>query len=469
MTNLQLDGNEGILLQTTEAEWYYADEDVGVDELYLTNKNLIIVYSKSGKGFFSGWETFVEKRPLSEILVVNGIIQVEIVNDNDYGKTLQIIYKDGRRELFDFYAPKKELPAWKKAIAETVAEINGIVVPAPVTPIPEQKAEPPKERGKSFTTKMAEKAGAGAGAVFAGFNSGFKNVVESAKNAATEVKQQITETKENSTVSEIQNYVVPAPQQSFIPPEVVVAEEKPAGKNYIFCANCGEKLAVGSKFCNACGTPVGSVVTEAANTVAELPKPVVESPKPAVPVKMPNTQRQQEYVGTVLKCPNCGSPISRTTVICPACGYHITDQTAVSSVQAFNDQLMAIEATRKTSPLGIFSSYGPADAVDKRKLALIRNFPIPNTIDDITEFLMLAIANIDVNLSKKSFTNSYASNAGTEVFATGMPRAISNAWVSKMQQAYQKAKVMFPNDPAFTRLQQTYIEVMGELKIKVND
>lgn len=70
-----------------------------------------------------------------------------------------------------------------------------------------------------------------------------------------------------------------------------------------FCINCGEKLVDGARFCHACGTPVtGS-----------------------------SSERRQEFVGKILKCPNCGAVITETTVICPDCGIRITRREAVSS------------------------------------------------------------------------------------------------------------------------------------------
>lgn len=111
--------------------------------------------------------------------------------------------------------------------------------------------------------------------------------------------------------------------------------------------------------------------------------------------------RTQEYVGTVLKCVHCGAVISKTTAVCPECGMRITGSSALSSVQDFKNQLMAIEATRKKSNMGMFSIYAPADPADKQKLTLIRNYPITSTVDDILEFMLLAVSNIDVKVSKK--------------------------------------------------------------------
>lgn len=206
-----------------------------------------------------------------------------------------------------------------------------------------------------------------------------------------------------------------------------------------YCTNCGVKLADNAKFCSECGSPNTKVAENAA-------------------------QRQQEFSGKKIKCPNCGEPITYTTAICTACGFKITGQGAVNSVQAFKEQLMSIETQRKKSKLGILNIYAPPDPVDKSKLSLIQNYPIPNTIDDILEFMLLTIANIDVSLSKKSLANRSGS---MQILAMEMPRVISNAWVSKMQQAYHKAEMLFPNDPIFTNIQKIYFEQAKKLKIKV--
>ena len=164
-------------------------------------------------------------------------------------------------------------------------------------------------------------------------------------------------------------------------------------------------------------------------------------------------ERSQEYAGYVLKCPSCGTPITQSTVICPECGHRITGQAAISSVQEFSHELMAIESHRNNGVLGLINDGSEARAAEK--LTLVKSFPIPNTIDDICEFIFLAIANIDVTLSKNSFWNN----------SCGSPTDLSNAWVSKMQQAYQKAKMLFPSDHTFIYIQQIYFEKMKELKL----
>ena len=48
-------------------------------------------------------------------------------------------------------------------------------------------------------------------------------------------------------------------------------------------------------------------------------------------------------------------------------------------------------------------------------------------------------------------------------------KTISDAWVAKMKQAYHKAAISFPNDPAFTYLRQLYTDEMNELKMTIEE
>lgn len=227
-----------------------------------------------------------------------------------------------------------------------------------------------------------------------------------------------------------------------------------------FCSNCGTKLNEGAKFCHGCGASTINTFNSERKDVS--PPPVSQ---PMSETKTNFTERQQEFVGKILKCPNCGGHLTETTAICPDCGYRITERAAVTSIQAFKEQLMAIENSRKGGLGGVLGVYSPANKSDIQKLSLIRNFPIPNSIDDCLEFMMLAIANIDVSLSKNTFANRINSNGQVETAAT-IGRTISNAWVSKMEQVYRKAEIVFPNDPAFAGIQKMYFEKMKELKIK---
>lgn len=270
----------------------------------------------------------------------------------------------------------------------------------------------------------------------------------------------------HSAVGKIQEKISEITQSAESADSQMNNEQQGNPEKSIFCSNCGTRLNKGAKFCHGCGAAVGTVLqkdkqeTEAISPILQAP------PIPQATLQTNHSERQQEYVGKILKCPNCGAQITETTAICPNCGIQITGKAAVGSVQNFKEQLMSIESSRKRNGIGEMFGFS-VDPADQKKLSLIRSFPIPNTVDDILEFMMLAIANIDVSLSKKTINNKYQSSMKSVETSTTMPRTLSDAWVAKMQQVYQKAKILFPNDPAFIGIQKIYYEKMKELKIKV--
>lgn len=201
-----------------------------------------------------------------------------------------------------------------------------------------------------------------------------------------------------------------------------------------FCSKCGEPLQEGASFCSKCGSGVDeNIVT-----------------------REDNKTRRTEFLGEVLKCPNCGAVITETTAICPECNAKITRLSAVGSVQKFKEEIFEIEKGRSKGLKGLLNMSN--STTDSQILMLIKTFPIPNSVDDILEFIFLSIANIDVSLSKKSMFKK-----------SGIKAEISNAWVLKMQQAYEKARVAFSSEPSFKQIQNIYYGKMKELKLKVTD
>lgn len=168
-----------------------------------------------------------------------------------------------------------------------------------------------------------------------------------------------------------------------------------------FCTNCGEKLIDGAKFCYECGNPSGRVVS--AN----------------------NLQRQQEYSGKIVKCPKCGEGLNSFEPVCPICGYELRGSKATDSVKEFEYR------------------FERASSIDK-KIDLIKTFTIPNTKEDILEFMILATSNMDSNtydLSKEKTTDI----------------RLSNAWMSKFEQSFEKSKILFKDTSDFDELYTIYI------------
>ena len=134
MVNLELELDEGIVLQTTEVE-RYGIKELSLNEMVLTNKNIVCVYEKS-TGLFSKPETIIEKIPLSTIKVANGQAQVMVHDSDEYGKGLQVLFISGHREHFVFSdSPKKTMPLW-------INEINKILIGEPTIPVQVENTEP---------------------------------------------------------------------------------------------------------------------------------------------------------------------------------------------------------------------------------------------------------------------------------------------------------------------------------------
>ena len=224
-----------------------------------------------------------------------------------------------------------------------------------------------------------------------------------------------------------------------------------------FCSTCGARLDAGARFCSGCGAQVAiSATSIPAVTRAASGNPVT---------------RQQEFAGVIVKCPNCGQTISNSDVICPTCGHQITGRAASMSIQQLQAGLMQIENSRR-QPKGVLESLvytstkrvADEKEIIKKKITLISSYPIPNTIDEIVEFAIMAAGNINVSLSKMSLGNRFDRWGDTD---TADDRGLSDAWVGKLQQAYQKADMYFSDKPAFRRIRDIYEAKMRELRIRI--
>lgn len=143
MVNLQLDVDEGIILQAQEIERYGKTEDV-IDELILTNKSLILIYEYKANRRAKA-EQKIDKVSLERIKTVNGNPQVMRIDHEDYGDVMQILYVDGSREYFMFWKPKKDIPLWINAI-------NSVITGEAI----EEIVEPEKKEKKKWVNSKNE-------------------------------------------------------------------------------------------------------------------------------------------------------------------------------------------------------------------------------------------------------------------------------------------------------------------------
>lgn len=152
-----------------------------------------------------------------------------------------------------------------------------------------------------------------------------------------------------------------------------------------FCSRCGTQLTDGVQFCSGCGAPVGE------------------------PVDV--TTRIQKFSGEIKKCPSCGAVLPSGVLKCPECGYEIRD------------------AQASRAALDFFNSIRTAQTIQQRA-DIIKNYPIPNTREDILEFL---------NKAKSEVENDYNPDNPAEVL-------LHNAWVTHFNNLKNRVNNMSAND-----------------------
>lgn len=161
-----------------------------------------------------------------------------------------------------------------------------------------------------------------------------------------------------------------------------------------FCAECGHRVAEGAKFCTECGTPVWAD-------------------------EQKSERREYIYESKVHKCPRCGEQVNSFTPVCPACGLEFRGKASV--VREFSQRLERAESR-------------------KDREMLIRNFYIPNTKEDITEFAILAAANIETDFD------------------------CQDAWVAKLEQVHHKAELLLGRSEEFAYIRGLYDSAYAKLR-----
>lgn len=211
-----------------------------------------------------------------------------------------------------------------------------------------------------------------------------------------------------------------------------------------FCVNCGTQMGDGVKFCSSCGNPAGGIA-------------------PATPKSV------TEKVGNIRKCPACGAEVQAMTAICSSCGHEFSGVQANNAVQAFFEKLDAVsqsvfeaeaaaevaKATKKPTGGAIGALLGLDDmamptiketsAGAKRQIAMIESFPIPNAKEAVIEFVLLASSRYK---GAKKPLPEFLSGVNLMRGGTNQKEEyeLDNAWKTKCEQAYTKAKMTFGSD-----------------------
>jgi len=194
------------------------------------------------------------------------------------------------------------------------------------------------------------------------------------------------------------------------------------------------------------------------------PPPVSLIPPPTTP---PVTTSKH---GDVKKCPACGAPVPAFSTKCPSCGHEFSNIKANSSIQNLFEMLNQAENERAantttTNPIKAIgkvysdlfnSALHKVDKIDQKKMAIISNFPIPTTKDDILEFLALAVPR--AKKASNFLGNFLAKNTGSEI---EIHNTFVPAWKAKCGQIIIKAKFVLRDDKPAMEQVLAYAKELG--------
>lgn len=118
-----------------------------------------------------------------------------------------------------------------------------------------------------------------------------------------------------------------------------------------------------------------------------------------------------ENVGNVRNCPSCGNSVKSIILSCPTCGHEFQNREANKSIKELVEKMEREENKQ----------YEDEEIRTQKKAQIIAQFPIPQTKEDIFEFLFFAAPFLD-NASISSVEK--------------------NAWITKTGQAILKARLV---------------------------
>lgn len=200
-------------------------------------------------------------------------------------------------------------------------------------------------------------------------------------------------------------------------------KNKASNEAFRFCAYCGYKTSRDSCFCPNCGKSI-KIADDFVQEQIDRKGKVVDSFSES---HRYDEMRKETYDGEIKKCPNCGEILNSFTPNCPSCGYELRNAKATNYILDFSRKIEAAYTT-------------------KQKDDLIRHFVMPNTKEDIYEFMILAATNLE---------------AGGDN---------TDAWLIKLEQAHQKAKYMFGDSADIKYIDDIYYNATNNYKrIKRND
>ena len=227
-------------------------------------------------------------------------------------------------------------------------------------------------------------------------------------------------------------------------------------KDILFCTKCGAEMEQDDLFCQSCGAK------RKREKVQSKTKEKEQDIKAEEEIKQ--TKKESIY-----KCPNCGSSLESYTSNCPYCHTEIRNVKSSESMENFSKGLEKIKSKempkyegkesllKKTIGIDLSKDIEAREEfernfrkkIDAEVANYINNYPIPNSKEDLIEFMILVTSNITTK--------------------NDCPTEIKKAWESKMEQIYKKSKLTLKNRDDIKIIEDLYNSKKQELKShKVN-
>jgi hypothetical protein len=170
---------------------------------------------------------------------------------------------------------------------------------------------------------------------------------------------------------------------------------------------------------------------------------------------------KSDKFGDVKKCPACGAIVTSFSAKCGDCGHEFSNIEANVSIEKLFKLLTDLDSKQKPE-FGTFQKDKEV-AYDSdlilRKTELIKNFPIPNTKNDILEFLTSAVPHArKVKTGLSSFGSSKFWNGAGNSYRE---QEMSKAWKYKCEQIIMKAKFSLKEDKKGLEEINMYAQELG--------
>lgn len=161
----------------------------------------------------------------------------------------------------------------------------------------------------------------------------------------------------------------------------------------------------------------------------------ISSSKPStLEIEKPKSQKE----GDIKKCPSCGAHVPSFQTTCTDCGHEFRNIKAASSIQKLYDEFQNIEESERSREKSwaqkLEGNEGVQMSVVTRQISALSSFPVPNTKEDLLEFLSIASSEAS---KKASWLRGLGKNP---------EYILKNAWRSKCDQIIKKSRLSMKDD-----------------------